>query len=319
MEKIVFIAVKTRSKIDYFLLPIYIEGTMSDNNLSKIVRFIDYYDTVDITICTCGHQFADKKVDGPYEPEFSVLQYVTEGKGYLELGGKTYEIVQGDLFFLPEGHTCKYYADEKDPYAYYWVAFQGKYAEHLLKKCNITSDDPVMHVNNKQAERQFELMFKDMRQHKLPAILMVLSHLYCLFSILIKITSANRTYTGHYLIEEAMLYMDHHYCEPITVKDVCTYLNCDISHFIKVFKRHQGLSPKEYLDSLKLTRAKQLLKENRLTITQIASSLGFDDYSAFYKWFKKESGRSPRKYRSEKLINNRQREVQTTKGSQDGQ
>lgn len=286
---------------------------MSNRDLSKIVRFIEYYDTVDITIRTCGHQFADIKVDGPYEPEFNILQYVTEGKGYLELAGKTYEVVKGDMFFLPEGQTCKYYSDSKNPYAYYWVAFQGKYAEHLLKQCNITIDNPVMHVNNQRAEKQFELMFKDMRQHKLPAILMVLSHLYSLFSILIKISSANKMFAGHYLIEEAMLYMDHHYCESITVKDVCKQLNCDVSHFIKIFKKYQGISPKEYLESLRLTRAKLLLKENKLTIVQISSSLGFDDYSVFYRWFKKETGKTPRKYRIEKIKKKQQTEELTPK------
>ena len=288
---------------------------MKTDDLSKICRFIDYYDTVDITIRTCGHQFADKKVDGPYEPEFSVLQYVTEGKGYLELGGKTYEVVKGDMFFLPEGQPCKYYSDVSDPYDYYWVSFQGKYAEHLLKMCNITQDDPVMHVNNKRAEKQFELMFKDMRQHKLPAILMVLSHLYALFSILIKISSVNRTFTGHYLIEEAMSYMDHHYCEPVTIKDMCKNLNCDFSHFIKIFKKYQGISPKEYLESLRLTRAKLLLKENRLTVEQVSAAIGFNDYSVFYKWFKKETGRSPKKYRNEKLQINQPTEEQTPKRS----
>ena len=286
---------------------------MKNNDLSKICRFIDYYDTVDVTIRTCGHQFADKKVDGPYEPEFIVLQYVTAGKGYLELGGKTYEVVKGDMFFLPEGQTCKYYGDLNDPYDYYWVSFQGKYAEHLLKKCDITQDNPVMRVNNKRVEKQFELMFKDMRQHKLPAILMVLSHLYALFSILIKISSANRSFSGHYLIEEAMSYMDHHYYEPITIKDMCRNLNCDFSHFIKIFKKYQGISPKEYLGSLRLTRAKLLLKENGLTVEQVSSAIGFNDYSVFYKWFKKETGRSPKKYRNEKTKNKPQTEELTPK------
>ena len=298
---------------------VYNENAMKDRDLSKIVRFIEYYDTVDITIRTCGHQFADTKVDGPYEPEFSVLQYVTDGKGYLELGGKTYEVTKGDMFYLPEGETCKYYGDPTNPYDYYWVAFQGKYAEHLLKKCNITRDDPVMHVNNKRAEKQFELMFKDMRQHKLPAILMVLSHLYALFSILIKISSANNTFAGHYLIEEAMLYMDHHYCESLTVKDICKNLSCDVSHFIKIFKKYQGISPKEYLESLRLTRAKLLLKENKLTVEQVSAALGFNDYSVFYKWFKKETGRSPKKYREERSQIKQQTEEQTPKSSGEDQ
>lgn len=298
--------------LDFFSIVIYI-NLMKKNDLSKICRYIEYYDTVDITIRTCGYQFSDIKVDGPYEPEFNILQYVTAGKGYLELFGKTYEVVKGDMFFLPEGQTCKYYGDVNNPYAYYWVTFQGKYAEHLLKQCNITAENPVMHIDDKQVEKQFELMFKKMRQHQLPAILMVLSHLYALFSILIKKSKANRTFTGHYLIEEAMLYIDHHYCEPITIKDICKKLNCDFSHFTKIFKKYQGVSPKEYLESLRLTRAKLLLKENMQSIEQISYSLGFEDYSVFYRWFKRTTGETPREYRLEKNQKKQHPEEQTLK------
>ena len=286
---------------------------MSNKELSKIVRFIEYYDTVDITICTCGKQFADKKIDGPYEPEFHVLQYVTDGRGYLEVGGKKYQIEKGDMFYLPEGKTCRYYSDTHAPYAYYWVAFQGKYAEHLLKRCNITIENPVIHLNNKRAEKQFELMFNDMRKNKLPAILMVLSHLYALFSLLLKLTYADKTVGGNYLIEESIFYMDHHFNESISVNDLCKHLNCDVSHFIKIFKKNQGISPKKYLDSLRLMRSKALLKENKLTLIQVAEGIGINEYSRFYKWFKKETGQTPRQYRTEKLQKKHIKEEQTKK------
>ena len=313
IEKIVFFVLffdnkkkyfylSVRQNIDYLSIVKY-NNRMENKKTDKIVRFIDYYDTVDISITTCGRQFVKKAIDGPYEPDAHVLQYVTSGKGYLELNGKKYSLVKGDLFYLPEGKTCCYYGDATDPYTYYWIAFQGKYAEHLLKHCNITIDNPVLHVNNKRAEKQFELMFNNMRKNKLPDVLMVLAHLYTLFSLLLKSTYPDKAVGGHYLIEESIVYMDHHFSEQITVNDVCKHLNCDVSHFIKIFKKNQGVSPKKYLDSLRLIRVKSLLKENKLTIAQAAENVGIADYSRFYKWFKKETGRTPRQYRAEKLQN----------------
>ena len=78
---------------------------------------------------------------------------------------------------------------------------------------------------------------------------------------------------------------------------------------------YQGISPKEYLESLRLTRAKFLLKENKLTILQISDSLGFNDYSSFFRWFRNSTGRTPRKYRMEKLKKKQQKEEQTPKSS----
>ena len=281
---------------------------MANKDPNKIVRFVDYYDTVDVTITTCGKQFAKKEADGPYEPDAHILQYVTGGKGYLELNGKKYALSKGDIFYLPEGKTCCYYGDSADPYTYYWIAFQGKYAEHILKHCNITIDNPVVRVNNKRADKLFELMFNNMKKKTLPDILMVLSNLYSLFSLLLKCTNPDKSVGGHYLIEESIRYMDHHFSEQITVNEVCRHLNCDVSHFIKIFKKYQGVSPKQYIDSLRLIRVKSLLKENKLTIAQAAETVGIADYSRFYKWFKKETGRTPSGYREEKLQKHRQYE-----------
>ena len=69
------------------------------------------------------------------------------------------------------------------------------------------------------------------------------------------------------------------------------------SHFIKDFKRQYGQTPCEYKQSLVITNAITLLKTTNLNITEIASSLGYNDSLYFSKFFKKKTGLSPLKYR----------------------
>ncbi len=69
------------------------------------------------------------------------------------------------------------------------------------------------------------------------------------------------------------------------------------SHFIRTFAKATQLSPFEYLIQLRLQRAMQLLRNSRLTISQIAFEVGFNDSNYFTRQFKKRKGASPLAYR----------------------
>lgn len=58
----------------------------------------------------------------------------------------------------------------------------------------------------------------------------------------------------------------------------------------------------EYIRTLRLQQAQTLLKESDIPITEIAASVGFDDYNYFRRVFKKETGCSAKKYRERKGI-----------------
>ena len=64
-----------------------------------------------------------------------------------------------------------------------------------------------------------------------------------------------------------------------------------------LFKLRKGVSPKQYLDSLKAHRASELLAETDYRIEHIAASVGFADAQAFSKFFKKHHHLSPKDFR----------------------
>ena len=69
------------------------------------------------------------------------------------------------------------------------------------------------------------------------------------------------------------------------------------SHFIRTFAKATSLSPFEYLIQLRLQRAMGLLRNSRLTISQIAFEVGFNDSNYFARQFRKRKGASPLAYR----------------------
>lgn len=61
------------------------------------------------------------------------------------------------------------------------------------------------------------------------------------------------------------------------------------------FKEETGLTIKEYINTRRISKAKQLLNQG-YNITDLCFSCGFNDYSTFYKTFKKFTGKSPRAF-----------------------
>lgn len=68
-------------------------------------------------------------------------------------------------------------------------------------------------------------------------------------------------------------------------------------HFCRVFKRHIGVTPMHFLVSMRIERAKQLLRRADLNISTVAYRVGFNDLGEFIRQFKKLTGMTPHAYR----------------------
>jgi AraC family transcriptional regulator len=68
-------------------------------------------------------------------------------------------------------------------------------------------------------------------------------------------------------------------------------------HFVRAFKRSFGLPPRRYLSSLRIERAKSLLADPAMSVTQIGFNLGFSETSSFTTTFRKHTGLTPTAFR----------------------
>ena len=74
---------------------------------------------------------------------------------------------------------------------------------------------------------------------------------------------------------------------------------CNISevYFRKLFRSSMGISPKQYVLSLRLQRAKQLLAEGKEKVCAVASECGFESVAHFSRTFRAQVGMTPADYR----------------------
>ncbi len=102
---------------------------------------------------------------------------------------------------------------------------------------------------------------------------------------------------GYMRMQRLKRFIEWHATEAISISDIATYANISPFTLIRQFKAHVGLTPHNYIDDIRLRRAKQLLSRRHLSIGSVSRRVGFPDQRYFSRWFAKATGFSPRTFR----------------------
>lgn len=98
-------------------------------------------------------------------------------------------------------------------------------------------------------------------------------------------------------IEAGYGYIRAHFREEISVAALAARTGYSTAQFIDCFRRAYGLTPKQYVTLLRLSRARLLLSVSDLTACEIAEHCGYEDPYYFYKLFRRRFGVTPTVYR----------------------
>lgn len=98
-------------------------------------------------------------------------------------------------------------------------------------------------------------------------------------------------------VREACRYMASAYAEPLVMAELAQKLHLSEGHLRMLFRRQLGVSPYQYLLTLRLDKAKELMLSSELSLTDIAATAGFGDYNHFQKRFRLSYKLSPSQYR----------------------
>ena len=99
------------------------------------------------------------------------------------------------------------------------------------------------------------------------------------------------------LLDKVTSYIESHYAERITVSDLSRRFYVSDSSVSHLFKEKMGISLYHYVTQRRLISAKNLISKG-MALEQVATRVGFSDYSTFYRAFKQEYGISPRQYKN---------------------
>lgn len=98
-------------------------------------------------------------------------------------------------------------------------------------------------------------------------------------------------------IRQVKQYLDAHYSENIGIEEIGSQFFYNTVYLTRKFKKIYGKSIGSYLLERRMERAKELLEDSKLGVSQVASEVGYDNFSYFSRLFKKKTGYAPKDYR----------------------
>ncbi len=110
--------------------------------------------------------------------------------------------------------------------------------------------------------------------------------------------SSSRADNAELLIKKAVQYINDNYHKKISLDDIASHVGISKYYFSVLFKKEKDITFSSYLNSVRIEKAKQLLRNPQITINDIVDEVGFNDSQYFSKTFKKYVGMTVTEYRS---------------------
>lgn len=100
-------------------------------------------------------------------------------------------------------------------------------------------------------------------------------------------------------LDRVIWYLEQHLAEKLTLEDIAEQVGVTPKHTCDLFKEELGISPVQYLNRIRIERARVLLEDHGFRISEIALLVGIEDEHYFSRLFKKITGITPSQYRSQ--------------------
>lgn len=217
-----------------------------------------------------------------------VIKY--EGETVYTSGGKRILSDLNHIVILPRG--C----------SYDWQCTKSGHFSVIEFESEPTYMEPIS-FSVKNGEKILKMFKESEHKRNLKKPMMELESIRDTYSILLALAQSEpERYLPtkkQQMIAPAIEYISQHYNENITNDSLAMLTGLSNVYFRKLFTDIIGVSPIAYVHKLRIEKAKEMLKSDYGTLSDIAQSLGYSSLYDFSRDFKKHTNLSPSKYESE--------------------
>ena len=232
---------------------------------------------------------------------------------YIRAGGRMAEFRHGQRIYMKAGYVNilrpgewhRYRIDPKADWEEAYIGLGGEMVERVVRELFpkqgpvVVDASSVPHFDTDMMSLVAEILSDGVdKPHSL-----TIKALSLLASLAENSGGKQDASSAYSTIRRASLYVAHHLSETIDLPALAGRFGMSYSYFRRCFRAYTGCSPLAYQLSLRIWRAKRLLRGTDMPISEIAKALGFYSQAYFARFFRKDTGVSPTAYRTSRAAN----------------
>jgi len=252
-------------------------------------------------IFACGHYYCLKGYRVERQGLNNRLLVLTlAGSGHIAYRGSSYPLSKGQVFLI-DCNELQIYECVGDDWEILWVRFEESAGIDYESAINGGRFQPIALQRLGYVETRMNTILQQANRMA-PAADMIMTEALC--GVLTAMyedkhvhESLKTSLSVANAISEAVIYMERHHADDMTVNELARRIHLTPYAFIRLFKRQIGLTPYEYILKVRITKARLLLEQTDLSITEISEQVGFHNVNNFIRKFKMLTNATPLKYR----------------------
>ena len=253
-----------------------------------------------------------QKMENHFHSFFHML-CVFGGRGHLLIKNSNYLLREGQLFIIPPYCEHEFHSDKTEPLETIEVKFNLSVESPLSDIANIGRDS---NVNIPEIKSLLEDAIHEASSKDYLYLEKIKTDIYIVLLRIIRQYLDTKPKSGTFSpdfipdcnykgvdFKKVIHYMESNLNKNITLNDLAKIGGFSPSYFCKVFRDKFSVTPKHFINSLRLKKAKELLMFTEMNISQIAVLVGFQSIHYFSRYFKEKENMSPLEYK-EKMQKN---------------
>lgn len=237
------------------------------------------------------------------------LKYILSGSCTYIINGENYSVHEGDIVICNSGvEHGKGFSHDEELYEIN-LAIDNLFIKNLRKNCLISDQTSPILTLPKYGQEFLRCCSDIIIEHEknepgkdllLKASVMKLIAIILKENYMIEAREANESLSFEssektHIVETLISYMNNNYMYNLSLDKLSKNMYISPVYLSKIFKEETGDSPINYLIKIRLSKARELLQDKKLTIKEVSKLVGYPDAYHFSKQFKKFYDTSPSK------------------------
>lgn len=227
-----------------------------------------------------------------------IFQYTLKGKGKICINGANYNLYPGKAFLVNVPSNHHYYLPENSQnWEFIFITTYGNEANKIFETIKNQFGFILQLQDDSPPIQKIKILIKKIQNQTLRDKYELFAHSYSFLMDLLGYLKNYKNTKRPMAVSESISFIEQNYMEQITLDDIVQHAQVSKYHFTRIFQQYTGSTPMKFVTKVRLDYALKLLKNNDLSINQIAKKVGYSNGNYFNKVFNSYIGTSPGKFR----------------------